>query len=95
MTFRECCADFALGLRERRIKLIYSPKVREYGFPLYYSSSIWTLNYCPWCGTKLPESLREIYFETLEKELGIDNDDNDLELPEEMRTDAWWKKRGL
>lgn len=44
--------------------------------------------YCPWCGTKLPNSKREQWHSNLEA-LGI----NPLEdnVPPEFENDAWWR----
>jgi hypothetical protein len=53
--------------------------------------------YCPFCGTKLPESLADKWFEVLENEYVI-TDPSETEydkVPSEFRTDEWWKKRGL
>lgn len=58
------------------------------------------INYCPFCGAKLPEELDEIDMEPfLRKEYGWTDDDcwghPMRELPPEFQTDEWWKKRGL
>jgi hypothetical protein len=56
------------------------------------------VDYCPWCGTKLPESLFDTRFDILEKEYGIDSPYDDKQkdkIPAEFLTDEWWKKRGL
>ncbi len=59
------------------------------------------INYCPFCGAKLPADLIDEREETIILELGYDylSDDNGnqpkKELPEEFKTDEWWKKRGL
>ena len=43
------------------------------------------MEYCPWCGAKLPGSLRDEYFAILEK-LGIDYPGD-----EAMRSEKWWQ----
>lgn len=48
--------------------------------------------YCPHCGSKLPDYNDE-FFSEAEKIVGKDGDLD--ELPEEFRTDEWWKKRGI
>lgn len=56
------------------------------------------LSHCPRCGTKFPESLADEWYETMEKELGIDGlvgEDERKNMPQEFLTDEWWKKRGL
>ena len=66
----------------------YSPKFREYGI-LYLDggSSFQIINYCPWCGNRLPESLRSEWFEKIE-EMGMEPDDP--EIPKELLSDEWW-----
>jgi hypothetical protein len=75
----------------------YIPKGREHVFILNYGYV--QLFYCPWCGVKLPEDLSEKWCEVIKEELGIDDEDLDAQgyakLPEEFKTDQWWKKRGL
>jgi hypothetical protein len=44
------------------------------------------IDYCPWCAARLPDSLRDRWFDELET-LGIDPM-NDL-IPERYRSDAW------
>jgi hypothetical protein len=54
--------------------------------------------YCPWCSKKLPERLRDKWFETLEKEYNLDDpcrEEQEKWIPKEFETDEWWKKRGL
>ena len=54
------------------------------------------IKYCPWCGKKLPRELDEEWGEILEKEYGIEEPGwNGDKIPEEFKTDEWWKKRGL
>jgi hypothetical protein len=46
----------------------YTKKFNEYGIIIHDggTSSI-RIRYCPWCGTKLPESTRNAYFDKIEK----------------------------
>jgi hypothetical protein len=83
------------------VPIIYYPYLREYNILLKRrSGGSQGICYCPWCGAKLSKDLRDefynIFFDELnltpQKGLGI------LEtpgLPEEFKTDEWWKKRGL
>jgi hypothetical protein len=70
--------------------IIYNSKFDEYGIKIMDggSSSI-EINYCPWCGERLPNSRRDEWFDILEK-LGIDPWGGDV--PEIFRTDEWYKK---
>ena len=55
------------------------------------------ISYCPFCGTKLPSSLADKWFDVLEEEYGITDPQNTEydKVPPEFRTGKWWKKRGL
>jgi hypothetical protein len=83
------CVEFDLSTRSFSIYVYMNPKL-----------SICITN-CPFCGAKLPENLIDEKDDTIYKELGADylyDDDGNppkKELPEEFKTDEWWKKRGL
>lgn len=71
--------------------IFYSAKFDEYGLIIHDGSSSYVLiQHCPWCGKKLPESKRDLWFDTLET-LGFDNPLQD-EIPAEFETDAWWNR---
>ncbi len=75
------------------LPLDYEPTFREWGIPYFDGgSSQQTLRYCPFCGTKLPKSLRHEWFEILEQ-LGLEWGDEAT--PDEMQSDRWWIARGL
>ncbi len=108
---KHCCFSMDSALDQDEIRswgevIEYDLSTRSYHFLLYennkYCGTRYTLKYCPWCGKKLPDSLDEQWEEILENEYGITsknwdaaewNDETDL--PEEFKTDEWWKKRGL
>lgn len=69
----------------------YSEKLDEYGIIIHDGgSSSSAILFCPWCGSNMPESKRELWFEELEK-LGID-DPWEQEIPEEFETGKWREK---
>ena len=89
-------------INDPRIPIKYIPRLREYYIPLIEFGVETRVKqgicYCPWCGVKLPESVRDQYFDILETEYGIELnlDMHEQEgFPEEFKTDEWWKKRGL
>jgi len=94
-----------LFLDDVRVPIIYSTAYREYYILMLEDgprrgriSAVQGIDYCPWCSKKLPKSLRDEWFETLEKEYNLDDPDSkDQEklVPAEFKTDEWWKKRGL
>ena len=52
--------------------------------------------YCPFCGAELHKYLLEEYRDELEKAVGKEYCDiKEDEIPEEFKSDEWWKKRGL
>ena len=55
------------------------------------------MKYCPFCGAKMPKQLYMSEYENaLEEVLGKDFCDiKEEEIPDEFKTDEWWKKRGL
>ena len=78
-------------LRNEKVALMYVPKFREYGIRSRTGDTSYQLiKYCPWCGSKLPESLRDKWFDRLEK-LGLEPESPDL--PKDMTTDEWYKKK--
>jgi len=76
----------------------YNKVFRTYYIELFNQPNIITLDYCPWCGVRLPKELTNEFFATLENEYKIETnmgEYKDTSLPDEFRTDVWWKKRGL
>ena len=68
----------------------YESKFDEYGLIVHDGSgSNVLIAFCPWCGTKLPESKRQRWFDDLEK-LGFDNPLNE-DIPPQYRDDTWYR----
>lgn len=76
-----------------RVQITYVPKFREYGIDVEDSSAFQVIDFCPWCGAKLPDSLRDRFFDLIEG-MGAD-DPLDSDLPIDFRRDAWWRVRGI
>lgn len=71
----------------------YSDKFREYGLRVHDgSSSSVSIAHCPWCGSKLPASLRTRWFDELAV-LGIE-DPLSQPVPQAFRSGAWWRVAG-
>lgn len=88
---KHCCPDMQYMVEEENNSIIFVPQYREYGVPIQDGGSSYLLmKYCPWCGTKLPDSLRDEFFDILEK-LGIDYPCPKNKLPKAMRSDKWWQ----
>jgi hypothetical protein len=75
------------------IPIVFSAKFREYGISvLDGGSSYIVIQYCPWCGTRLPGSLRDKWISTI-AELGFQPGDKGI--PVEFLDDRWYQKRKL
>lgn len=72
--------------------IYYSNRFDEYGIIIHDGGrSYVVIQYCPWCGMKLPESKRDLWFEELEL-LGFDNP-FEQDIPEKYQTDEWYKDK--
>lgn len=85
-----CCPDLQRAVEDPDVPIIYNSIFREFGVRvLDGGSSTLLLHFCPWSGTKLPESLRDAWFEELERR-GIDPHGDDI--PDEFRDERWHTK---
>ena len=70
--------------------VVYIPKFDEYGILIHDGGgSIVTIAFCPWCGSQLPKSKRERYFQELDA-MGLEPGDD--RIPDSYSTDSWWSK---
>lgn len=94
---KHCCSDMEDILQIPEAEVKYLSQFREYILESRVDKPIClALNYCPWCGSRLPSSLRDIFFDTLEKECNLNLDILHLyQAPDEFQSDQWWKKRKL
>lgn len=85
-----CCPEMKRAVEDADVPIVYNPKFREFGIRvLDGGSSTILLSFCPWSGTKLPESLRDAWFEEVGRR-GIDPHGDDV--PEEFRDERWYTK---
>jgi hypothetical protein len=92
-----CCGALQYEAEDKYCPVEYSPKWREYTIRDFSSTSKSLMLFCPNCGTKLPTSLRDEWFDILEQEYELEDPlhDDKNKVPKEFLTDEWWKKRGL
>jgi hypothetical protein len=94
-----CCEDIRIILSDSRNNIHYYNVFREYYIQTKRNTVILDIPFCPWCGKQLPSSLREKFFDVLELEYKISTNAGDYkdrpDIPEEFRSDQWWKKRNL
>ncbi len=86
-----CCSMMEQNVLSEDNIVCYSAAVDEYGIPVHDGGNSYVeMRFCPWCGKKLPESKREMWFDTLEA-MGYTDPFSD-DIPEEFRTDAWYNR---
>jgi hypothetical protein len=84
-------------LQDTRVPVEFVSRFREYAI-LVEPSALQQIEYCPWCGSKLPKELRDEWYQELEGLLGeqiyeIENLDDSV--PKEFHDEKWWVKKGL
>jgi hypothetical protein len=97
---KHCCEEMSKAVNYRCVQhpdpfdcpdnlIQYSAKLREYGIIVHDGgSSTCSIHFCPWCGARLPDSLRDRWFEEMDR-LGIDPWKG--EIPEAFQSSAWWE----
>jgi hypothetical protein len=93
VTLPHACQAMEAILEAAESALAYDPALREYSIAYLSDSSVQLIEYCPFCGAKLPESLRDEWFERLAA-LGFD-DPWIQDIPDEFRDDRWWRAAEL
>jgi hypothetical protein len=72
--------------------IVYSDKFDEYGLIIRDGgTSSYEINFCPFCGSKLPESKRDRWFDELEK-LGHENPFDDESIPYAYKSSDWFRR---
>jgi hypothetical protein len=84
------CDGMRRAIEDANSPVAYWSEFREFGIELRGQEAIDEIEYCPWCGNKLPSSLRDEYLNRLE-ELKLEPGDRNL--PIQFRSDAWWRLR--
>ena len=104
---KHCCIKMEGVLEEPGTPICYKPYIRgycmQYGFPPKHRNKnevtlAETLDYCPWCGVRLPKELFDEWAQIVREKFNISNilDQDELaQLPKEYTTEEWWEKRDL
>jgi hypothetical protein len=88
-----CCEQMAFHAKEKEKIIVYEPITRRIGIKV--NDNVFQLiKYCPWCSSKLPIELSNVLSKIIFDDLKLDGYD-DNRIPEEFKTDEWWKKREL
>jgi len=75
--------------------LVYIPEFRSFSIRVPGSGAIQNIYYCPWCGEKLPEDVRDLWFEEMTRLFGEDFEWKRTKVPEEYEDETWWRARDL
>ncbi len=94
------CEEMAECFEDVRNMIAYLPWAREYGIRVIdpgrplddQPQRVRPIHYCPWCGDRLPPSLRGEWERRLAAQ-GLDPETPDP--PDELGTEAWWREAGL
>ncbi len=88
---KHCCDAMHDHLGRANLPVVYVPKFREYGVRVLDGGSSYVLlEFCPWCGKRLPSSMRDAWFDAIEA-MGLEPESQGM--PEEYRNDSWWRAR--
>lgn len=82
------CDDMVLFIGDTRVPLEYEGRFREYALRVDSGTAVQLIGYCPWCGVRLPSSLRDEWFDALEAR-GVDPATDAV--PDDFTNDRWWR----
>ena len=86
-----CCDEMKCAVEADDEPIVHVSKFREIGVRVLDGGSSYVeFRHCPWCGRALPESLRDRWFDELER-LGIAPWNG--EVPVEYTDHRWYTKR--
>lgn len=89
---KHCCKEITENIERPEVAIAYDDKFREYGIAILDGGTAQQrIQFCPWCGSSLPESLREDWFDLIFDKYNLDGPE-DPRIPKEMRTGDWWRK---
>ena len=91
-----CCNKMEIAIQKYEA-IEFEEYMRGYYLPTSPGGVILGLDFCPFCGQNLGKCLNSEYYDILFKEYGLEFPETlDVDkVPEEFKTDEWWRKRGL
>lgn len=87
-TLPHACPEMSRFVTDTQVPVSYNARFREYSLSLQGSGGHQLIDFCPWCGAELPGSLRDAFFDEMDR-LGIEYPDEDP--PEPYVGDVWWR----
>jgi hypothetical protein len=85
-----CCEEMGKALEHPEHQMYYSAAYEEYGLCLTSGYEYSVIAHCPWCGSRLPNSKRDEWFDELEAQ-GLDP--WGAPVPDEYLGPEWWLKK--
>ena len=100
---RHCCPKMNnyADIESSKYKFIeYESYMKAFSVQIFdHDETRQRLFYCPWCGKKFSKALDHEWKKILEKEYGLTLTYDEMiegsKVPEDFKTDKWWKDRGL
>lgn len=85
---KHCCEAMATQIADGDVAIRFVEKFREYGIAYMDGGTSYLLiGFCPWCGSQLPKSLREKWFDAID---GLGLEPGDKNIPEKYLTSDWY-----
>ena len=93
---QHCCDEMQMHLKGGEVAVNYRDFIREYSVDLRQKTSVQTIQFCPWCGRKLPTDLLERWTAELDSLMLYDPFGKDrANVPDEFWSEKWWQMREL
>lgn len=101
---QHCCQEMLRSIDDTYCPVVYKANIRDYQLSLpmiYLKKNDWPINFridfCIFCGSQMPKNLTEQWWNLVYKKMGeeisLADEEKLKKIPEDLRTDAWWKKR--
>ena len=95
------CRMMSTMVADPRFAVRYTPRDRSYAIEERGDHApgdlrvVQRIDFCPWCGERLPTDLSEQWWDAVDRVTGgaYELGDPLTSLPEQYRTDAWWRGR--
>ena len=93
---KHCCKYMESNINDSSSHTKYNKIKRCYYIERKNKNTVNAIFFCPWCASELPKDLILEYDTIASKAYGEDIDlVSKNKIPQEFKSDEWWKKRGL
>jgi hypothetical protein len=89
-----CCEYLKSKIEQKSDEhILYLPQTRSF-LIIGSGKEMADINYCPWCGNKLPRDLTDELVNIIYEELKLESYE-DPNLPIQFKSDKWWRSLEL